>query len=180
MALSKDEQKELISRLKAVRSVAKNGNYACQYLAGVSRLALTAGVSEAVAKKVHTAYWAKNWSWKEVAKQQEIKTVNGQMWLKNPINGFYYSLRNDRDVGSTLVQGSASYVFDLWVETFRKKRPQLTAQFHDEVVLCVKVGHRKQCEQLLRDAIQVANDNLKLNRELGIDVQFGSRYSDIH
>ena len=166
--------------IKPIRDIFKNGNYACQYGAGAARLALTANISHKKAEQVHKAYWDKNWAIKEVAKQQTVKTIKGQMWLLNPINGFYYSLRYEKDIFSTLVQGSASYVFDLWVETFRKKRPQLTAQFHDEVVLCVKVGYRKQCEQLLRDAIQVANDNLKLNRELGIDVQFGRAYSDIH
>lgn len=166
--------------IKPIRDIFKNGNYACQYGAGPPRLALTANISEKKAKKVHKAYWDKNWAIKEVAGEQYIKTVKGQMWLKNPINGFYYSLRYEKDIFSTLVQGSASYVFDLWVQEFRKKRPQLTAQFHDEVVLCIKQGFRDKAEKLLRDAIKAVNDNIKLNRELDIDVQFGSRYSDIH
>lgn len=166
--------------IKPIRDIFKNGNYACQYGAGPPRLALTANISEKKAKKVHKAYWDKNWAIKEVAGEQYIKTVKGQMWLKNPINGFYYSLRYEKDIFSTLVQGSASYVFDLWVQEFRKKRSQLTAQFHDEVVLCIKQGFRDKAKKLLRDAIKAVNDNIKLNRELDIDVQFGSRYSDIH
>jgi DNA polymerase I-like protein with 3'-5' exonuclease and polymerase domains len=158
----------------------KTGNYALQYQCGVSRLALSVGVPEKEAQVIYNAYWKRNWAIKEVAKEQEIKTVKGQMWLKNPINGFWYSLRYEKDIFSTLVQGSASYVFDLWVQTFREKRPQLTGQFHDEVVLCVKKGFREQAEKLLRDAIAAVNNQLKLNRELGIDVQFGARYSDIH
>lgn len=166
--------------IKPIRDIFKNGNYACQYGAGPPRLALTANISLKKAEEVHATYWRKNWAIKVVAEEQEVKTIRGKMWLKNPINGFYYSLRSKKDIFSTLVQGSASYVFDLWVQEFRKKRSQLTAQFHDEVVLCVKQGYRKQCETLLRDAIKAVNDNLKLNRELGIDVQFGARYSDIH
>jgi DNA polymerase I-like protein with 3'-5' exonuclease and polymerase domains len=102
------------------------------------------------------------------------------MWLRNPINGFYYSLRYEKDIFSTLVQGSASYVFDLWVKEFRKERTQLTAQFHDEVVLCIREGAEKKAANLLQSAIKRVNDRLKLNRELAIDVQFGKTYADIH
>lgn len=163
-----------------IRKKYKSVNYAAQYGAGGPRIAIAAGTTEKEGKALHTAYWKKNWAIKVVAAEQYIKTVKGQMWLKNPINGFYYSLRYEKDIFSTLVQGSASYVFDLWVQEFRKKRPQLTAQFHDEVVLCIKQGFRDKAEKLLRDAIKAVNDNIKLNRELDIDVQFGSRYSDIH
>lgn len=166
--------------IKPIRDIFKNGNYACQYGAGPARLALTANISEKKAKGVWETYWKKNWAIKEVAKQQTVKTVKGQMWLQNPINKFWYSLRYEKDIFSTLVQGSAAYVFDLWLEEFRKKRPQMTATFHDETVLCVKLGYREKAEKLLRDAIAVINEKLKLNRELGIDVQFGDRYSDIH
>lgn len=186
-SLKDDEKKvadvvrvNIAKEIKPIRDIFKNGNYACQYGAGPPRLALTANISLKEAEFVHATYWKKNWAIKVVAEEQEVKTVNGTMWLKNPINGFYYWLKQKKDIFSTLVQGSASYVFDLWVMEFRKKRSQLTAQFHDEVVLCVKIGYRKPCETMLRDAIKAVNDNLKLNRELGIDVQFGSRYSDIH
>lgn len=166
--------------IKPIRDKYKTGNYALQYQCGVSRLALSVGVSEKEAQVIYDAYWRRNWAIKEVAKEQEVKTIKGQMWLKNPINGFYYSLRFEKDIFSTLVQGSASYVFDLWVQTFRAKRPQLTGQFHDEVIITIKQGFREQAEKLLRDAIAEVNNQLKLNRELGIDVQFGARYSDIH
>ena len=49
-----------------------------------------------------------------------------------------------------------------------------------EVILCIRKGQRRRCEKLLRDAIAKTNRQLKLNRELGIDVQFGSNYADIH
>jgi len=166
--------------IKKIRHTFKQGNYACQYGAGPPRLALTADISVKEAEKVHKTYWEKNWAIKEVAKHQEIVTISGQMWLKNPINGFFYSLRSEKDIFSTLVQGSASYVFDRWVQIFRQKRSQLTAQFHDEVVLCLRKGNREKAIQLLRGAIKELNEELQLNRELDIDIQFGDRYSDIH
>lgn len=166
--------------LKTIRGKAKNANYACQYGAGVSRIALTASISEAEASILHKAYWDLNWAIKAVAKEQITKDVDGQMWLLNPINGFWYTLRFEKDIFSTLVQGTASYCFDLWVRNFRKHRPQVTAQFHDEVVLCVREGSREKCRKMLSDAIDETNNQLKLNRELGVSMDFGKRYSDIH
>ncbi|MNR41178.1 DNA polymerase I [compost metagenome] len=63
---------------------------------------------------------------------------------------------------------------------FRKRRPQLTGQVHDEVVLTVKKGYREEVIKLLKEAIAVVNEELKLNRELDVDVQFGQSYADIH
>ena len=166
--------------IRPIRDIFKNGNYACQYGAGPARLALTADIPLQKAEQVWKTYWEKNWAIKKVAEEQIVKTIGGQMWLYNPISHLWYSLRYEKDRFSTLIQGTASYVFDEWVRLFRLKRPQLTGQFHDEVVLQVKKGFRVQAEKLLRDAIAELNSVLKLNRELGIDVQFGSRYSEIH
>jgi len=163
-----------------IRSIFKNGNYACQYGAGPPRLALTANISLKEAKMVWETYWEKNWAIKEVAKHQKVKTLDGQMWLYNPISNLWYSLRYEKDIFSTLVQGSAAYVFDRWVQIFRETRPQLTAQFHDEVVLTIRTGHRRQAECLLVESINKLNSELHLNRELAIGTQFGQRYSDIH
>ena len=68
----------------------------------------------------------------------------------------------------------------MWIKNFREIRPELTGQMHDEVILTLKKGYRTECEQLLRDAIRRTNKQLKLNRELDIDVQFGSTYAKIH
>lgn len=166
--------------IKPIRDIFKNGNYACQYGAGPPRLALTADINLEKAKQVWKTYWEKNWAIKKVAEEQIVKTVSGQMWLFNPISKLWYSLRYEKDRFSTLIQGTASFVFDEWVKLFRSKRSQLTAQFHDEVVLQIKKGNREKCTSLLKNAIKELNNILKLNRELGIDVQFGDRYSSIH
>lgn len=49
-----------------------------------------------------------------------------------------------------------------------------------EVILEIKEGHREEAEKLLRDAIDATNAELKLNRDLDIDVQFGKNYAEIH
>ena len=117
---------------------------------------------------------------KAVAAEQKVKTVDEQMWLFNPISRFWYSLRFEKDIFSTLVQGSAVYVFDTWVSHILADRPQLTGQFHDEIILTVKKGKQEEIKEWLKDCIRQVNDFLKLNVKLDIDVQFGHRYSEIH
>lgn len=151
-----------------------------QYGAFPKRLAITCAVSMDEAKEIFEAYWKLNHAIKKVASQQKIKYVGEEMWLKNPINGFYYSLREEKDKFSTLVQGSASYVFDLWLEFILARREQLTGQFHDEIIIEIKEGFETQASELLNECINLTNEKLNLNRELAIGVQFGRRYSEIH
>lgn len=176
----KSEIKDIVKIVKPIRSIYKNGNYACQYGAGIPRLEITCGCDRATAARVHATYWKRNWAIKAVAKAQTVKTVDGQMWLKNPVNGFWYSLRTEKDIFSTLVQGTAAYVFDRYLAAVLSKRPQVTGQFHDEFILNVRKGNRELITKFLNDCIQEVNDSLRLNRELGISIQFGDKYSDIH
>lgn len=173
-------KKEEEALVKSIRKVYKSVNYACVYGAGGPRVAITAGVSERKGYELVEAYWKRNWSVKAIADDQKVKTCNGSKWLYNPVSKLWYSLRAEKDRFSTLNQGTGVYCFDTWIKNFRKKRPQLTGQMHDEVILCVKKGHREQCEKLLKAAIKETNEELKLNRELDCSVDFGDRYSDIH
>lgn len=166
--------------IKSMRSVFKNGNYSAQYGAFPPRIAKTTGISLDEAKNVFDAYWKRNWSIKAVSNAIKTKTVNKEQWLFNPISNFWYSLRNEKDKFSTLVQGSGVYCFDLWVGLVLRDRHQLTASFHDEIVLCVKQGYRGDVEKYLKDCCEEANEILQLNRRLDIEVQFGDRYSDVH
>ena len=102
------------------------------------------------------------------------------MWLKNPISGFWYSLRSKKDIFSTLVQGTASFVFDMWVYFIMEKCDTVIGQFHDEVVIRVKEGYREGVEQYIKDCNEKVNDMLQLNRRLDVEVQVGKRYSEIH
>lgn len=151
-----------------------------QYGAGVSRLAITCACDTETARRVHETYWKRNWAIKAVADEQKTKTVDGTLWLFNPISRFWYSLRTKKDIFSTLVQGSAAYVFDTWLRFVVSKRPQVTGQFHDEFILEVKEGHRDEVTKFLEWAIGKTNEFLKLNRELGISIQYGKSYAEIH
>lgn len=157
-----------------------HSEYNGQYGAYPPRLVITCGISLDEAKEVFDKYWEMNWAIKKVASNQKVKIVDEEMWLWNPISGFYYSLRKENDRFSTLIQGTASYVFDLWVRKILEFREQLTAQFHDEVVLCVRTGFRESITEFLEQTIEDTNKELKLNRRLDIGIQYGSRYAEIH
>lgn len=176
---SKDEHTRY-KLLKTIRGIAKNTNYACVYGAGGPKIAKTAGISLEEAISLHSAYWKRNWAVRAVASSLKVKTVLGQKWLFNPVSRFWYSLRNEKDRFSTLNQGTGVFAFDTWVGFVHKDRPQLTGQFHDEIILCVKKGYREEIKSWLKQTIKEVNDILNLDRELDIGVEFGDSYADIH
>ena len=163
-----------------IRHLYKTANYSCTYGAGGATLARTLDISKSEGESIVKAYREKNWAIEAIAKEVRTKTCLESMWLFNPVSKFWYSLRHDKDKFSTLNQGTGVYCFDMWIKNFFRKRPQITGQMHDEVILCVKKGYREQCEKLLHEAVQEVNERLDLNRDLGVDVQFGPDYSTIH
>lgn len=166
------------------REVAPPVKHKGQYGAHPPRLAITCDITIDKAQELFDGYWKLNCAIKAVAEAQKIKIIEDhgedEMWLWNPVSKFWYSLRKDNDRFSTLIQGTASYVFDLWIGLVLKEREQLTAQFHDEGVWCVKNEEVDQMYQILERSIMKTNQILKLNRELGIGIQTGSCYSEIH
>jgi len=165
---------------KIVRHRAKTANYSCQYLAGPETISRNTGMPLKDAQTLHKAYWERNWAIKAAAEAFEVKIIDGQSWLLNPISKFWYSLRAEKDKFSTGVQGLASYCFDTWVKYILEQRRNLVASFHDEVVLCLKIGNRDKCISVLQKAIDLTNAELKLNRKLDISIDFGKSYSEIH
>lgn len=165
---------------KPIRDIAKNGNYAAKYGAWPPKLSQTMGVSLERAKEFFDAFWKRNWAIKEIGSTQKQKEVNDQRWLFNPVSELWYSLRSDKDVYNTLIQGLASFCFDTWIGFVLMKWPQLTATFHDEGVWVCKENEVDRLKEILKDAINKTNNRLKLNRELDIGIQIGKRYSEIH
>lgn len=159
-----------------IRHNYKGGNYACTYGCGVVTLARQLGITKSQAARIHKAYWSRNWSLKEISKAVKTK----QDWLYNPVSKIWYKLRSEKDIFSTLNQGTGVYCFDLWIGFILQKRPQLTAQFHDEIILELQKGDEDKIEDILKQSIAKVNKLLKLNRDLDCDVQFGKNYSQIH
>lgn len=158
----------------------KGGNYALQYGAGIKTLSKQLGITMKEAKVISEAYWERNWSVKAIADTMITKKVDNKDWQYNPVSKLWYSLRSEKDKFSTLCQGTGTYVFDMWVCFILQEREQITANFHDEIVLEVKRGNQERCIKLLRKSIQKVNNMLSLHRELEVDIQFGNNYADIH
>ncbi len=167
--------------LKPIRSKFKPANYAGVYGIGAKGLSRQTGMSERDCGKLLKAYWERNWAVKKVAEEQYVKTLkDGSMWLKNPVSGFYYSLRYEKDIFSTLNQGTGVFIFDSWVMRMRKKgiNPQLS--YHDEVLFAIPKGQEEQAKEALEEAMREVNESLKLNVTIGVDCQFGRTYSECH
>jgi hypothetical protein len=187
--LPKSEQEALIAKISKARAIGKSTNYAAVYGSGAETLSRTSGMSVAQAKTSLEGYWKLNWSVKAIAEEQCVITDDrGKTWLVNPINGFAYSLRSDKDRFSTLCQGTGSFFFDMWVdeildrmfEKFGVKR--LNGEFHDEYItnFTDNPNNKIAMKEITENAIETINKKYFLRRKLGCEVQFGYKYSDIH
>ena len=168
------------TRLSLIRHGGKSTNYAATYGARGPTIARSAGVSEEVGDQLYNAYWKRNWSLIAIADECIVKNSRGMKWLYNPVAKLWFWLKAEKDRFSTLNQGAGTFCFDRWVHYILERRPQLTAQFHDEVILELKKGNQEAMTKILKDSIKDVNEELNLNRELDCDVDFGKDYSEIH
>ena len=171
------------ARFKGIKRVRKNFkvvNYSATYGVGAAKLARTTGLPIRECQALLDAYWERNWSVKAFAETQKIRKINGEMWVQNPVSKFWHSLRYEKDTFSTINQSTGAYCFDKWVAYYRIKRPNILGQFHDESINLVKKGDEDVHSAALNWAIKKLNEDLKLNVDLGIDIQYGQKYSDVH
>ena len=166
--------------LKTLRKNYKVVNYSATYGVGAAKLSRETGMSVSEASALLDAYWERNWSVRQFAEDQKIKKLDGEMWVQNPVSKFWHNLRYEKDAFSTINQSTGAYCFDKWVALYRTKRGNIIGQFHDESINLVKKGDEEQHTKDLTWAIEKLNKELKLNVDLGIDIQYGQRYSDVH
>ena len=176
----KEKDNDRYKRIHGVRKKAKTVTYSALYGVGKAKLARTTGMSEQEAEKLLKAFWKINWAVLEVASNAEKKTVNGQMWVRNPVNNYWYSLRHDKDVWSTLNQGTGAYCFDQWLAYGMSGGLTVCFQAHDELVSRINKCEKEWLTELLKRAVGKVNKKLKLNVELDVDVQYGGTYADVH
>lgn len=164
----------------------------CQYGAGAKTVARTTKTSLEVGKMIVDGYRELNWSIDVIANNTSIKKTSFGDFQLNPLNKMYYPLKTAKDRFSTLIQGSGSYVLDLWLMFITKRinqadkvgkfqfRPMLLGQFHDE---CIYECHKLDedfMRGLVKDSIEDVNKAMRLNVDLDCDIQFGETYADIH
>ena len=166
--------------LKELRKNYKVVNYSATYGIGAAALARGTGMTKKASQTLLDAFWSRNWAIEKVASGATTREVLEGMWLKNPVSGFWHSLRSDKDRFSTLNQSTGVFCFDTWVELCRENGIKCVGQFHDEVIALVKKGDEGNVERIMHDAAIKLNQKVKLNVPLGTDVQFGNTYADIH
>ena len=166
--------------LKTLRKNYKVVNYSATYGVGKQTLARNTGMSENEAQTLLDAFWSRNWSVEKVSKDATVRNLFGSDWLYNPVSGFWHSLRSDKDRFSTLNQSTGVYCFDSWVMYCRGFMLKTIGQFHDEVIVLTEEGEEENTKTKMQSAIDLLNDELQLNVPLGIDVQFGKTYADVH
>jgi DNA polymerase III epsilon subunit-like protein len=164
----------------AIRKTFKTVNYACKYGAQGKKIALTLGIAEQEGYKLVDAYWKRNWSVKAVADACEVKVCNGRMWLYNPVSKFWYSLRHNKDRFSTLNQGTGVFCFDTYLKHIRQGGPPVIGQMHDEFIAQVKLGNEERFRQHVNEAIRKVNEELGLDVQLDVGLDFGHSYAEIH
>ena len=165
---------------KKVRSKAKVVNFSGIYGAGPAKISLTTGMSLEEATLLHKIYWERNKSVKQVVNDCVYKEVRGQMWLFNPVSGFWYSLRQPKDRFSTLNQGTGVYCFDTHIRNVRKQGIIISLQYHDEIGFAFLKQDQEIIKKKLNKAIELTNQALCLNVPLGISIDIGKNYAEAH
>lgn len=179
-----DENKAKFKVCKKGRSQAKTVNFAGVYGAGPPKIADTLKITVKEAKILHTAYWSRNKSVKQIGNSTIVKSVRGYKWQYNPIANMWYFLKAEKDRFSTLNQGSGSYVFDIWLRNTRIMLKEygikVVLQYHDELLFYCKKELEEELSAKVRQAMEDANDELKLNVRLKISVDPGLNYAECH
>lgn len=178
--LEDEGEKALLKKCKKIRSAAKVANFSCTYGVGKTTLARNVGLTEREAQKLIDTYWRRNWAVKEFAESCEVKEVNGQRWIKNPVSKFWLSLRSDKDKFSTVNQSTAVFCLDIWVAYVRKLGVKVQYQCHDEILFSLLKGEDKAVRNLLNKSMELANAHLALNVTISQAPAFGDNYADCH
>ena len=167
--------------LKRKRALAKVVNYSSLYGVGAPKLAREMGTTQKEARTLLEAFWKINWAVQKVSSEQYIKTLkDGSMWVYNPVSKFYYSLRYEKDIWSTINQSTGVYCFDTWVAYCKSVGVNICLQYHDELLAIAKDNEIDGVKEKLLWAIKKTNEKLKLNVSLGIDIQIGKNYAECH
>lgn len=175
-----DDEKKLMDRLKAVRSKAKTTNYACLYQVSAPTLSRTLDIPKKEAQTLIDSYWKIHWAVKKVTETFDIKMVDDELWILNPISRFRHNLRHEKDAFSTVNQSSAVYCFNMWLYHASRYGLWPIAQSHDDGLWRCEEQDAEKVKGLINKAMDNLNRQLKLNVKLDCEVQVGDRLSETH
>lgn len=178
--LSEEEQKDFMNKLKSSRSKAKTTNYASLYLVSAATLSRNLEISKSEAQKLIDAYWKIHFAVKKVSESFLIKDVDGENWVYNPIAKFWYYCRNTRNVFSTVNQSSAVYCFNVWLFNCTRRGYWPRTQSHDDLMFVEGENEVQKVIEVIQQAMEDTNKQLKLNVELACETQVGNNVAETH
>ena len=176
-----DEQlSEQFTRINGIRNKSKTTSYSALYGIGKKKLAKELKISEKEAQQLLDGYWRLNDAVRVFANSCKTKTVRGQLWVLNPGNGYWYTLRKEFDIFSTVNQGMGSYLHILWCRNVRSLGVKIVGNFHDEILTVCKSEDYEDVKSKLELAMEMTNKQTKLRVPLKIEVQKGKNYGQVH
>lgn len=180
LSLQGAEAKDKMNKLKIARSAGKTCNYASLYNVGYKTLARQLEISEKAAKELIEAYWKINFSVKVATEGFVTKKVDNEEWIWNPISNFWYLLRNQKDKFSVINQSSAVYCFNMWVYNCTQEGIWPVSQSHDDELFVVDEEKAEEVVQIIKNAMEKVNRQLKLNVSLDCETQIGNNVAETH
>lgn len=163
-----------------IRDMAKTVNYSALYGVGAAKLGKELKITVSKAKRLLDAYWGKHYAVRLFENSLMIQEFNGVKWIKNPLNGIYYSVRSVKDKFSLINQAAGAYIFKLWIDEIRSRGVKITAQFHDEIILRVVKEDIDKVKLIIEESLLVVNNKLSLKVPIGCNIKTGKFYSQIH
>lgn len=183
-ALTKEQaqdHKDKKADYSKIRHQYKQANYSCVYGVGAPKLAKATGKTVQEAQSIIDAYWGKNWAVKQFAEDQKTVMYGKEEWIINPINGFRYWLKSEKDRFSTLNQGGATYIFDLWLYKVHERGINIGLTYHDELGASnISPEDLEEVQRICKESVKEVNEALGLLRDMDCDIQFGNSYAECH
>ncbi len=169
-----------MNKLKVARSRGKTCNYASLYNVGSETLARNLEITKAEGQGLIDAYWKIHFAVKEVAKSYTTKKIENETWVWNPISKFWYNVRNLKDLYSVVNQSSAVYCFNMWVYNCTQKGIWPVTQSHDDQAYVVDEHLVEETQEIIKEAMEKVNRQLKLNVRLDCETQVGNSVAETH
>jgi len=166
---------------KEERHSAKTVNFSSTYKVGAKTLARNLKKTEKFAKAILEAFWKRNWAIKTFERDCITKVIGTQMWVQQPVSKFWYTLRSEKDIFSTVNQSTAVYVFDVWLAFSRRQGLKVILQSHDEQLCRISdTIPQDTVTNIMNKAMEQVNSKLKLNVPIACSMDYGVNYKSVH